>query len=153
MDILIRYVFKHRATGNLEIKRYSTSQLEERTAQKLSPCFDKTEYELISRDLCFDKEKGVFVGDLIYVTQWHGNYIASVEFGEYEQDGSGDEYPPSKCFGFYAKAVNPTITDEKGFEYEIVPDYLIQNSMLRLDSYKCIGNIYQNPELLKTEGE
>ncbi|WP_345806616.1 YopX family protein [Bacillus pumilus] len=51
MDIVIRYVFMHRATRNLEIKRYSTSQLEERSAQKLSPCFDESEYELIARNL------------------------------------------------------------------------------------------------------
>ncbi|MGM0969423.1 MAG: hypothetical protein ACQEWR_12705 [Bacillota bacterium] len=151
MDILVRYVFKHRATGNIEIKIYSISQLEARAAQKLSPCFDESQYELISRDLCFDEEKGVFVGDLINVTTWFGNYIASVKLGEYEQDGSGDEYAPSKCFGFYAEATDPDCTNEDG--YVIVPDYLVQNSLIRLDSYKRIGNIYQNPELLKTEGE
>lgn len=146
MNRLIRYVFKHKNTGKIETKRCYLSQLETNPAEALAPFANNSDYDLISRDLCFDEEKGVFVGDLIYVTQWHGNYIASVEFGEYEQDGSGGEYPPSKCFGFYAKAVNPTITDEKGFEYEIVPDYLIQNSMLRLDSYKCIGTVYENNE-------
>ncbi|APT48985.1 hypothetical protein BSA171_14540 [Bacillus safensis] len=149
MDIVIRYIFKHRATGNIEIKIYSISQLEERPAQKLSPCFNETDYELIARNLCFDEEKGVFVGDVINVTTWFGNYIASVKLGEYEQDGSGDEYEPSKCFGFYAEALNKKITDEDGFE--VVPEYLVQNSMLELESYKRIGNIYQNPHLLKEE--
>ncbi|MEK5328712.1 YopX family protein [Bacillus sp. FSL W8-0006] len=51
MDIVIRYVFKHRATGNIEIKKYSTSQLEAQAAKKLSPCFDETEYEMIARNL------------------------------------------------------------------------------------------------------
>ncbi|MFN3092765.1 hypothetical protein [Bacillus pumilus] len=106
---------------------------------------------MIARNLCFDEEKGVFVGDLINVTTWFGNYIASVKFGEYEQDGSGDEYTPAKCFGFYAEATDLDRTNEAG--YVIVPDYLVQNSLFRLDSYKRIGNIYQNPELLKTEGE
>lgn len=151
MDIVIRYVFKHRFSGNIEIRRYSIRQLEERSAQKLSPCFNETDYELIARNLCFDEEKGVFVGDLINVTTWFGNYIASVKFGEYEQDGSGDEYTPAKCFGFYAEATDLDRTNEAG--YVIVPDYLVQNSLFRLDSYKRIGNIYQNPELLKTEGE
>ncbi|MES9786530.1 hypothetical protein [Bacillus pumilus] len=151
MDIVIRYVFKHRATGIIETKVFSISQLEEQPAQKLSPCFDTTEYELIARNLCFDEEKGVFVGDLINVTTWFGSYIASVKLGEYEQDGSGDEYAPSKCFGFYAEATDPDRTNEKG--YVIVPDYLVQNSLIRLDSYKLIGNIYQNPDQLKTEGE
>lgn len=147
MDIFIRYVFKHRATGNIEIKEYSTSQLEAWGAKKLSPCFDETEYELISRDLCADEEKDVFVGDLIKVSHFSGDYVAVVKLGKYEQDGSGNEYEPSKCVGFYAEAVNPKATDEDGFE--VVPDYLVQNSMIELDSYKCIGNIYQNLDLLE----
>ncbi|WP_324657343.1 hypothetical protein SA286_10430 [Bacillus altitudinis] len=153
MDIVIRYVFKHRATGNIEIKIYSISQLEERPAQKLSPCFDTTEYELISRDLCVPLEQklDVFVGDLIKVSHFLGDYVAVVKFGKYEQDGSGNEYEPSKCVGFYAEAVNPKATDEDGFE--VVPDYLVQNSMIELDYYQRIGNIYQNPDLLKEEAQ
>ncbi|WP_181217257.1 hypothetical protein [Bacillus subtilis] len=147
MDIVIRYVFKHRFSGNIEIKKYSTSQLEAQEAKKLSPCFDETEYELISRDLCADEEKDVFVGDLIKVSHFSGDYVAVVKLGKYEQDGSGNEYEPSKCVGYYAEAVNPKATDEDG--YEVVPDYLVQNSMIELDSYKCIGNIYQNPDLLE----
>ncbi|MFS0655691.1 hypothetical protein [Bacillus sp. 179-C3.3 HS] len=149
MDIVIRYVFKHRATGNIEIKIYSISQIEERSVQKLSPCFDETQYELISRDLCADEEKDVFVGDLIKVSHFLGDYVAVVKFGKYEQDGSGNEYEPSKCVGFYAEAVNPKATDEDGFE--VVPDYLVQNSMIELDYYQRIGNIYQNTDLLKEE--
>ncbi|WP_350303383.1 hypothetical protein [Bacillus pumilus] len=149
MDFVIRYVFKHRATGIIKTKVFSISQLEQQPAKNLTPCFYEADYELIARNLCADEEKDIFVGDLIYVTQWHGNYIASVEFGQYEQDGSGGEFGASKCFGFYAKAVNPKATDEDGFE--VVPDYLVQNSMIELDSYKRIGNIYQNPDLLKEE--
>ncbi|MGE6624634.1 hypothetical protein [Bacillus pumilus] len=147
MDIVIRYVFKHRFSGNIEIKKYSTSQLEAREAKKLSPCFDETEYELVSRDLCADEEKDVFVGDLIKVSHFSGDYVAVVKLGKYEQDGSGNEYEPSKCVGFYAEAVNPKATDEDGFE--VVPDYLVQNSMIELDYYQRIGNIYQNPNLLE----
>lgn len=146
MDIVIRYVFKHRVTGNIEIKIYSISQLEERSGQKLSPCFDETEYELISRDLCFDKGNGVFVGDYIEVSNFIGTYVAIIKFGKYEQDGSGDEYPPSKCIGFYAESVNKTVIDDDGFE--VLPDYLVQDSMIQLDSYKVIGNIYENPDLV-----
>lgn len=46
-----------------------------------------------------------------------------------------------------AEAVNPKATDEDGFE--VVPDYLVQNSMIELDYYQRIGNIYQNPNLLE----
>ncbi|MGN7858672.1 hypothetical protein [Bacillus sp. 22483] len=151
MDILVRYVFKHRATGIIETKVFSISQLEVQPAKNLTPCFDETEYELIARNLCADEEKDIFVGDLIKVSHFSGGYVAVVKLGKYEQDGSGDEYEPSKCVGFYAEAVNPKVTDEDGFE--VVPDYLVQNSMIELDYYQRIGNIYKNPELLKTEGE
>ncbi|HBU90227.1 MAG TPA: hypothetical protein DEB53_03310 [Bacillus pumilus] len=147
MNRLIRYVFKHKNTGKIETKRCYFSQLETNPAEALAPFVNDSDYDLISRDLCFDEEKGVFVGDLIYVTQWHGNYIASVEFGEYKQDGSGGEYGASKCFGFYAKAIEPNRTDEDGFE--VVPDFLVQNSMLRLDSYNRIGTVYENIEQLE----
>lgn len=144
MNRLIRYVFKHKNTGKIETKRCYLSQLETNPAEALAPFVNDSDYDLISRDLCFDEEKGVFVEDLINVNTWFGNYLASVKFGEYEQDGSGDEYEPSKCFGFYAEAVIKTITDEDGFE--VVPDYLVQNSMLELESYKRIGTIYENNE-------
>ncbi|PJI12405.1 hypothetical protein CTV96_09675 [Bacillus altitudinis] len=144
MNRLIRYVFKHKNTGRIETKRCYLSQIETNPTEALAPLVNNADYDLISRDLCFDEEKGVFVGDLINVTTWFGNYIASVKFGEYEQDGSGDEYAPSKCFGFYAEALIKTITDKDGFE--IVPDYLVQNSMRELESYKRIGTIYDNNE-------
>lgn len=144
MNRLIRYVFKHKNTDKIETKRCYLSQLETNPTEALAPFVNDSDYDLISRDLCFDEEKGVFVGDLINVTTWFGNYIASVKFGEYEQDGSGDEYAPSKCFGFYAEATDPDCTNEDG--YVIVPDYLVQNSLIRLDSYKCIGTIYENNE-------
>ncbi|MEK4311781.1 hypothetical protein [Bacillus sp. FSL P2-0092] len=149
MTHLIRYVFKHKDTGKIETKRCYLSQLETNPTEALAPFVNNSEYEIVSRDLCFDEEKGVFVGDLIEVTSWYGDYVATVEFGEYEQDGSGGEYGPSKCFGFYAEALSPTITDEEGFEDEIVPDFLIQNSMIRLDSYTRIGTVYENIEQLE----
>ncbi|MCZ2740281.1 hypothetical protein V2J31_15815 [Bacillus safensis] len=151
MDILIRYVFKHRATGIIETKVFSISQLEEQPAKNLTPCFDETEYELIARNLCADEEKGIFVDDLILVTNFRRDYVAVVKFGEFEQDGSGGEYTPSKCVGFYAEALHPNVTDKFGLR--IVYEFYVQRSLNDLDSYQRIGNIYQNPELLKTEGE
>ncbi|MGE1096829.1 hypothetical protein ACQJZ4_07570 [Bacillus altitudinis] len=144
MNRLIRYVFKHKNTGKIETKRCYLSQLEANPTEALAPFGNDSNYDLISRDLCFDEEKGVFVGDLIDVNHWFGNYVASVKLGEYDQDGSGDEYEPSKCFGFYAEATDPDRVNEDG--YVIVPDYLVQNSLIRLNSYKRIGTIYENIE-------
>lgn len=41
MDILVRYVFKHRATGIIETKVFSISQLEEQPAKNLHPALMK----------------------------------------------------------------------------------------------------------------
>ncbi|MCU5281259.1 YopX family protein [Bacillus cereus] len=46
-----RYTFKHIATGNVERKIYTLSQLETRNVSELSPCFNSEfGYELIGRD-------------------------------------------------------------------------------------------------------
>ncbi|MGM0966958.1 MAG: hypothetical protein ACQEWR_00140 [Bacillota bacterium] len=147
MNRLIRYVFKHKNTDKIETKRCYLSQLETNPTEALAPFANDSNYDLISRDLCFDEEKGVFVGDLISVSHWFGDYIAEVKLGEYDQDGSGDEYEPSKCFGFYAEAIDPNRINEDG--YVIVPDYLVQNSMIELESDKRIGTVYENIEQLE----
>ena len=50
----------------------------------------------------------IYEGDIIncyrysYVKRKNVDHKYVVKFGEYDQDGSDDEYGPSKCVGFYA---------------------------------------------------
>ncbi|QEO61144.1 hypothetical protein EVS87_002670 [Bacillus altitudinis] len=95
MDIVIRYVFKHRFSGNIEIRRYSIRQLEERSAQKLSPCFNETEYEMIARDLSTGlKDRNgteIFINDIdvsnepMFVAYYDGKFGLSV-YGYFDSE-------------------------------------------------------------------
>ncbi|WP_111290013.1 YopX family protein [Bacillus safensis] len=144
MDIVIRYVFKHRATGNIEIKIYSISQLEERAAKKLSPCFDETDYELIARNLFTglkDSEGNeIYEGDIIHCVHWFFNgdeieehFTASVGF----RDGSFTlENIKSRYYSDFTGEENG-----KGICWIGEINYCEED-------YEVIGNIYQNPDLL-----
>lgn len=69
-----------------------------------------------------------------------------VKFGEYLQDGSGDEYPPTKCFGFYVEVDNITCDND---DPDLFPEYLRCQSLLSVvEKCKVIGNVHSNPELL-----
>lgn len=48
MEIKIRYIMKHKASGNIETKYYYLNQIEERPLEKLSHVFSD-EYELLGR--------------------------------------------------------------------------------------------------------
>lgn len=139
MDIVIRYVFKHRATGNIEIKIYSISQLEERSAQKLSPCFNETDYELIARNLFTglkDSEGNeIYGGDVILITYDEAfselpYYIGKVNFR------ADDNYPAFDLLPWIDCEMNAL-------------SWLKSESDSSVKSYAVIGNIYQNPKLLE----
>ncbi|MGD6977777.1 YopX family protein [Bacillus altitudinis] len=139
MDIFIRYVFKHRATGNIEIKEYSTSQLEAWGAKKLSPCFDATEYELITRNLFTglkDSEGNeIYGGDVILITYDEAfselpYYIGEVNFR------ADDNYPAFDLLPWIDCEMNAL-------------SWLKSESDPSVKSYEVIGNIYQNPDLLE----
>ncbi|MDR0123108.1 YopX family protein [Bacillus pumilus] len=139
MDIFIRYILKHRASGNIEIKEYSTSQLEAWGAKKLSPCFDETEYELIARNLFTglkDSEGNeIYGGDVILITydeafSEHPYYIGEVKFR------ADDNYPAFDLLPWIDCEMNAL-------------SWLKSESDPSVKSYEVIGNIYQNPNLLK----
>jgi len=77
-----------------------------------------------------------------------------VRLGVYEQDGSGSEYGSTKCFGFYIERIK-TIPNDWEIEYgrrPIEPEYEKTISILEPKWIEVIGNEFENPELLKGDG-
>ncbi|MCY8035608.1 YopX family protein [Bacillus sonorensis] len=91
-NIKIRYTFRHKGSGNIEMKWYSIGQLEERAAAKLSPVFSD-EYELISRDLYTGLKdingREIYKGDvyhqgdpnILYVVEYKGASFVGKQIG------------------------------------------------------------------------
>lgn len=96
----------------------------------------------------------LYTGDIVrYVTCDEFEIDAEVKIGEYEQDGSGGEYGPVKCFGVYLEQIGFTRPDWAE-EYGENPDQKYNTvSPLELMQYKdrqlrLIGNKTDNPELV-----
>ncbi|MBR0602811.1 hypothetical protein HF695_10810 [Bacillus safensis] len=140
MDIVIRYVFKHRATGNIEIKIYSISQLEERSAQKLSPCFNETDYEMIARNLFtgLKDKNGVWIyeGDNVRLTNESG--FAS----------SGEVQFNDGCFEVKFQSGLPVFNGAR-HQYTKYQDYV--KVFASNHAIEVVGNIYENSS--PSEGE
>ncbi|MCY9225536.1 YopX family protein [Bacillus haynesii] len=129
-SIKIRYTFRHKGSGNIEMKWYSIGQLEERAAAKLSPVFSD-EYELISRDL--------YTG----LKDKNGRMI-------YEKDIAEESYinpmTGKKVVDRYAIEWKSGILKLKHIDNQKGADRYL---WMRFDEVEVIGNVYQNPELLE----
>ncbi len=101
--------------------------------------------ETVGQYTSFTDKNGtkIFEGDIVRYEYIEGYVLRSVvKFGEYEQDGSGSEYPPIKCIGF-------CVVDclDNCFDY-----MKTQNVLQTASECEVIGNIHENPELLDGAG-
>ena len=93
---------------------------------------------------------GIFSGDIIQFMNRYGyDCYAIVRFGEYEQDGSGNEYPPTRCLGFFVEVDSFTCPDgEDGAES--FPVHLYRQNLLEVcEDCTVIGNLWDNDDLVE----
>jgi uncharacterized phage protein (TIGR01671 family) len=126
-EIKFRYIFRHKASGNIEVKHYYLNQLEERNAKQLSPCF-LSDYELLSRDqytgLLDDNGVEIYEADIV-----------KNHFEKTNQYEAYDEIGVVKITNLFRGAV---IADElHGCNYR----YFAHSEV--------IGNIHENYEILE----
>ncbi|MDE1362764.1 hypothetical protein CHCC14600_2577 [Bacillus licheniformis] len=131
MDIIkIRYTFRHKGSGNIEMKWYNIGQLEERAAAKLSPVF-LDEYELISRDL--------YTG----LKDENGREI-------YEKDIAEESYinpmTGKKVIDRYVIEWESGILKMKHIDNQKGADRYL---WMRFNEVEVIGDVYRNPELME----
>lgn len=89
----------------------------------------------------FDKNGvEIFEGDIGIAGRYGHKFTIVIKFGKYGQDGSGDEYKASDVLGFYAEILGPL---------EWYEEYRRRTTLFDYYEIEIIGNIYQNPELIK----
>lgn len=140
-------------TGSLVIIRDGCSDKEVFIADKMTGYHTPVIPETVGQYTGLTDKEGqkIFEGDIVqYNTLEDFDCQSVVKYGRYEQDGSSGEYKKRNCIGLYAEVDNFTCPDWCENELERFPDYLVQQNILEIAS-KCevIGNIYDNPELLK----
>ena len=139
------------------------------TVGQYTGCHDSTKWEELSASEQEDfirkggkqsewNGKQIFVGDIVRYTNHEDFTCCSiVKFGEYFQDGSSGEYGPRKCIGLYAEVDSFDLPDwmdgcddEDDYWYYF-KRYLRQQNLLEVcEECKVIGNIHDNPELLRS---
>ena len=92
----------------------------------------------------------IFEGDIVKYCIWGYECFAVVHIGEYEQDGSAEEYPAIKVYGVYVEVIKHRhIIKEDNIYF---PNYFKKTSLLtiEIENLEVVGNIHDNPELITT---
>ncbi len=105
--------------------------------------------------LCDKNGVKIFEGDVVEYIDCCLNYKyrGVVCFGKYEQDGSGGEYPPAMCIGFYLKRLAWIPFEWQEKDDEILRDFEKTISLLEVEDIIVIGDIHDTPALVKEKSE
>lgn len=102
--------------------------------------------------------KEIYEGDIckFFDNTYNANLLGIVKLGQYEQDGSGSEYPPTPVIGFYVEIIKYQFTQDSFYDDEDeYPEWNRKMSVLEAmdgNTYfdlEVIGNVYENADLLK----
>ena len=92
------------------------------------------------------KVNNVFEGDIIKC-KW--NRVGIVKYGVYNQDGSGGEYSPTKCIGWYIHFLGDNWYNSAEQDESILSVQYGFQGKEEDREFEVIGNIYDNPEMIK----
>lgn len=102
--------------------------------------------------------KEIYEGDIVkfFDITYNADLLGAMKFGEYEQDGSGNEYPPTPVIGFYVEIIKYQFTEDSFYDDEDeYPEWNRKMSVLEAMNentyynFEVIGNVYENADLLK----
>lgn len=83
----------------------------------------------------------------------YGKCTGIIRVGEWLQDGSGNEYPPIHCYGFYVKVLKVEPFPGSCMEEDDYPEYLKTISVFEMfennSNIKLIGNAVDDMQLIE----
>lgn len=82
----------------------------------------------------------IYEGDKVKGHNGINQVIGLVKFGEYEQDGSGGEYGPSHCIGFYVERLETIPNEWEDEECFYEPDYEETMSILSYENIEVLND-------------